>query len=185
MTANTREHFFVQWLPSRFEEFAQASPGLKNTECSILVQVDEETYWLEVAQGKLSCTAGGREGASTFRLHTTALTFERLIAPAAESATQSDPMLRLMQLDAEALSLVGNVPGCLKLSVKAPETNYSMVLGPGTQAADNIGCSVECSLEDMLSIQKGEAQPIELLMNGRLTLDGDLQIAMALGGLLL
>lgn len=185
MTANTREHFFVQWLPARFEEFAKASPQLGSTQCSILVQIDDDAYWIEVTDGKLRTTTGNTDATSTFRLRTDAHTFEKLIAPAAESATQSDPMLRLMQLDAEALALVSNVPACLKLSVKAPDTTYSMVLGPGTQAPDNVGCSVECSLEDMLSIQRGEAQPIELLMNGKLALDGDLQIAMALGGLLI
>jgi hypothetical protein len=182
---NSREHFFVRWLPARFQEFVQASPQLNDTQCSILVQVDGEDYWVEVNGGTLISTSGAREQTSTLRLHTDDHTFNQLIAPAAERADNNDPMLRFVQLDSEALGLLQNVPGCLKLGVKGPDRIYSLVLGPGSQPVDNIGCRVECSLADMLSLQKGEVQPIELLMDGRLTLDGDLQIAMALGGLLM
>ena len=76
---NTRELFFVQWLPARFREFVQANPQLNDTQCSILVQVDGDTYWVEVNDGTLSSTPGVREETSTLRLHTDGHTFDQLL----------------------------------------------------------------------------------------------------------
>jgi len=59
-----------------------------------------------------------------------------------------------------------------------------LLLAPAGVAVDidKPTCDVSCTLEDFWKLQSGEANAFELLMDGRLRLGGDAQIAMALSG---
>ncbi len=179
--------FFREWLPRRFAELKSERPDLASTECSLLIHVGQRSWRLDLGAGELQIHAQPPpEPLPTFRLHTTEDSFALLIGEALESQASSNPALNMLKLDSEVVRLAGNIPGCLKLRVVASDgAAHEAVFGPGTKDVSEVGCSVECQLEDLRRVQSGEADPMELFMSGRLQLDGDLQIAMALGGMLL
>jgi hypothetical protein len=91
--------------------------------------------------------------------------------------------LELLNLDDEALNLVQDIPGALKLVVRDAETTYTASLGPGSRAIAPPACSLSCSLADAELLRTGKVQPMELFFGGRIQIEGDPQVAMGLAGL--
>lgn len=187
------EAFFQSWLPARFAELKEKSPQLAAAQCSLLAQVGEAAWSLKVGDGELSVDsldgpahAQVHEPSSAmFRFHTTHAAFNLLLASAFEHRSASAPALKLLQLDPEVGRLAGAVPACLQLRVIDGAASHVVVFGPGNQPQGNVGCTLECELADVQAMQRGECDPMELFMSGRLRLEGDLQVAMALGGIFL
>jgi hypothetical protein len=119
----------------------------------------------------------------TFRLRLDQAAFQRLLLPVTQAAASAGPLLHVPSLDAETLELVGGAAGCLEASVDEDGKVYKVVFGPAER--DEIGCRIQCDLADFERVRAGTAQPFELLMNGKLRIDGDPQIALALGSLLM
>lgn len=92
---------------------------------------------------------------------------------------------RLLTLDAERAELVRGVSGSLGLALKDGNVVRRLLLAPHGAPidVDHPSCEVACSLDDFWAMQGGAHNPFQLLMDGRITLAGDMQIAMALSGL--
>lgn len=177
---------FESWLPQRFAELKTTSPSLGETECSLRVTVDEKHWFLKLGSGQLAIQIDA-DGEPTFQLRTSEAALRLLMTGAAKVEVDSaaNPALKVLSLDAEVVRLASSIPACLKVVVQAPDGPCEAVFGPGHLAPDAVGCSLECQLEDLQQLQSGQADPMELFMSGKLKLDGDPQIAMALGGLLM
>jgi hypothetical protein len=176
--------FFESWLPDSFARVAPANDTSVIADVSCVAQVEAETWHLSVTDGKLSVVAVGEECPATFRLVTDRKSFDRVIGEVA--ATQPRvPTLRAPRLDAETCRLVANVPGLLQLVVKEGTERYRVVFGPGSRDPQEVACTVSCDMQDVQAVREGRANPMELFMNGRLTLEGNIEVAMALGGLFL
>ncbi len=91
--------------------------------------------------------------------------------------------LELLNLDDEALKLVQDIPGALKLVVRDAETTYTASLGPGSRAIAPPACALSCSLADAELLRTGKVQPMELFFGGRIQIEGDPQVAIGLAGL--
>jgi putative sterol carrier protein len=122
---------------------------------------------------------------STFRVATTRSAFDHLLPDPLPAAAENTSALRLLKLDEETCRLIANVPGALSVRVRDGEVVHEVVFGPGNADFANPGCSITCALEDLQQVQHGQTNPMDLFMGGKLTLDGNIEIAMALGGLFL
>lgn len=170
--------FFLEWLPEQLRRL-DVSVAVPVT---VLVLVGETPFTVS-ADSKQVEVSSEATPTPTFRVVMTEATFERLVLPAQATSLERTPALKMLSLDAETIDLVAGVPGCLELRVVDGEQVLSVVFGPGEKK--EVGCTVQCSYSDLRDIQAGAVQPLELLMSGKLQLDGDPQIAMALGGLLM
>ncbi|MEN9579398.1 MAG: sterol transfer family [Pseudomonadota bacterium] len=185
--------FFEEWLPRRFAELKAADAQMATTECSLVVQVGGSAWTLTLGGGELSVTGwvaaeldrAGLPSSATFRLHATQASFDLLVAGALEHGAGTNPAIKVLRVDAETARLAGAVPACLRLRVVDGDLEHELIFGPGNQPKTHVGCSVECELADLKAVQRGECDPMELFMSGRLRLEGDLQVAFALGGILL
>lgn len=181
--------FFLEWLPQRFTELAEKDPTLGQTECSLLAVVGDAAFTLNLGGGKLSVVSGKPDPAPTFRLHADEAGFQHLVGAAMQATTAEpspDPRaLKLLRLDAETVNLAASIPACVKLCILSAESTHELVFGPGAKSDSDVGCTVECPADDLELLRQGAADPIELFMSGRLKVDGDLQVAMALSSVLL
>lgn len=181
--------FFEEWLPARFKELANQDPTVGRTDCSLLVVAGDDKYWLSLADGGLRVSRVEQQHAPTFRLHGDEASFVHLLEGAvhagADSTVTNPKALKLLSLDAETVKLVASIPSCVSLRIVAADASHEIVFGPGVQPETNIGCTAECQSDDWVQLRQGQTDPIELFMSGRLKLEGDLQVAMALSSILL
>ncbi len=185
MSESNPETFFESWLPERYATLTRNANLSKLANCSLYAEVGESAWTVAVEEGRLKVTRGASEGPWTFRVRTTNDAFERLLSNSLASLEGSPSALKLFELDEETCRLIAEVPGALCVRVRDEHADYEVVLGPGNSDLDSPGCNVTCSLSDLQRVQRGETSPVDLFMGGNLTLDGNLEIAMALGGLLL
>lgn len=185
--------FFETWLPARFAEFVQTcSPGQLqfNARCSVHVEVGAEAWHLSLRDNALDVRAVtvGNADEATFRVHVDPALFDRFVLAEATKVTSVPkelPALKLLALDDEALTLIRDIPGCLKVVATEPGAELSATFGPGSRPAEPAECTLKCSVADLEAVKAGQAQPMELFFSGRIQLEGDAQVAMALAGLFL
>jgi hypothetical protein len=88
-------------------------------------------------------------------------------------------------LDAELCQLASNIAGSLRLAARAGETTLELTFGPGRADFAQPACVLECELAELERVRRGETSAMDLFMSGKLTLTGNAEIALTLGGLLL
>jgi hypothetical protein len=80
--------------------------------------------------------------------------------------------------------LIQSIPGALQLIINdGDDDSCRVTLAPGQQPLVPAACTLKCSLADAQALRAGTVQPMELFFGGRLLLEGDPQVAMALVGL--
>lgn len=188
----TVSELFDAWIPARFAEFLSTQVGnavQPNEHCTVNIECGDDTWLYRIEGRRLVVSPSTPESAASFRLHVDPHTVERFVLgelpnlpPVAPDVAPS-PLLKLLNLDDEALNLVQNLPGALKLVIKDGETSFTAALGPGSRAVAPAACTLSCNLADAELVRAGKAQPMELFFGGRIQLEGDPQVAMALAGL--
>jgi hypothetical protein len=174
----TDADFFLSWLPRQLEE-VRASRNV-STEVTLLVEVAGASYTVRLSPSEASVQESAIPS-PTFRARLDRSSFERLLSGADTRSLGDGAAAKLLLLDAETVDLVARVSGCLEVRFEEGDAVYSVVFGPGM--LDEVGCTISCALADVEQVQAGTVQPFELLMNGKLRIEGDPQIALALGGL--
>lgn len=181
------EEFITRWLPERFAE-ARGLFGDKSSSGSIAFELlDSMQSWsLSIQAGKLTVTPG-IAGDLVVRICTTSAAFAGLLAgvPDRSSELQSSPQLNIIKnlaLDAEKAKLVKNLPGSLAFEVKEASQLLRVVIIPGTCSPTAApSCTLRIDAADFAELKAGATQPFQLLMQGKIAIEGDAQIAMMLG----
>jgi hypothetical protein len=183
------EAFFTSYVPERIARLSAALAG-RSSPGSVLFDVPGVGSWsLSLKQGSLLVVAGEQPD----RLLTIAIRsddFAPIIVTGAERVPEDLPperqmiAARILTLDAERAKLVSGVTGSLGLALKDGAVTRRLLIAPpkAPVVIEQPSCEVSCSLDDFWAMQGGVGNPFELLMDGRLTLAGDMQIAMALSG---
>jgi hypothetical protein len=190
---NTPYEFFNDWLPRAFEPFA-AQLAQKNSPGALVFQVGEQApIAVRIEVGRIAVSSGVPED-TIAQIRISDGAFEPIIVRGAELLT-FDPkhpephllVLRALTLDAERIALIRGVVGSVAFVLKADALIHQLLLTPGTQVANALApeCSVRCELSDFLAMQRGETNPFELMMSGKIAISGDAQIPMALSSLLM
>lgn len=191
----TVSELFEVWLPARFAEFLSTHAGnaaQPNEHCTVNIECGAQSWLLSVKNRQLVVEASTPQSAASFRLQVAENTVQHFVLreianlpPIPQDVPPSSPLLKLLNLDDEALNLVQNIPGALKLVVRDGETSYTASLGPGSRAATPAACTLTVGLADAELLRAGSAQPMELFFGGRIQIEGDPQVAMGLAGLFL
>lgn len=189
----TVSELFEAWMPARFAEFLSTPAGKAvqpNKHCTVNIECGGQSWLLRVQNRELQAKPSTADAAASFRLQVAANTLEHFVLrelanlpPIPADVPPSSPLLKLLNLDDEALNLVQNIPGALKLVVRDGETSYTASLGPGSRAVTPAACTLSCSLADADLLRTGKAQAMELFFGGRIQIEGDPQVAMGLAGL--
>lgn len=188
MSGPSPDQFFEEWLPEQFEQLRKHTDTSTLADCSLLAEVDTSSWRVAVQGGELRVDAKPINGSPTFRIRTDDASFRRLATHLLESSdagAAAATELRLLRLDEETCRLVGNVAEAIRFVVMDDEVRSEMIFAPGGVDPERVGCTISCQLADLREVRAGSTNAMELFMTGRLTLDGNVEVAMALGGIFL
>ena len=178
--------FFQTYLPAWFATAATtdaSSPG------SLVFHVGAETYALRLSAGKLSVTLGATTDA-ILQVSMTVGDFAELIVQAEPlfQSGASDRLLALrsLSLDAERAKTIRNVDGSVAFEITEDTEVRTLLLSPGVAIAGGSppACTVRIAATDFWALSRGEKNPFELLMDGKIRLQGRMEVAMALSSVL-
>jgi len=178
--------FFDNYLPAWFAAASKtdiSSPG------SLVFHVGAESYALRLVAGKLVSTSG----------LTTDAILQVSLSPAdfGELIRQAEPLfqsgasdrllaLRSLSLDAERAKMIRNVDGSVAFEISDAAEVRTLLLSPGVAIAGGSppACTVGIAAADFWALSRGEKNPFELLMDGKIRLQGRMEVAMALSSVL-
>lgn len=182
---NPRE-FFETYLPGWF---AAASTTQASSPGSLVFHVGSDSYALRLDAGKL-VTSSGPATDAILQVSMTAADFAELIRQG-ESLFQSGSSdsllaLRSLSLDAERAKMIRNVDGSVAFEITDDPEVRTLLLSPGVAVAGASppACTVRIAAPDFWALSRGEKNPFELLMDGKIRLQGRMEVAMALSSVL-
>ena len=178
--------FFESYLPGWFAASVTSqatSPG------SLVFHVGAESYALRLAAGKLE-VAGGAVTDAILQVSFSPADFSELIRQAEPLfvSGSSDRLLALrsLSLDAERAKTIRNVDGSVAFEITEGEVVRTLLLSPGAAVAGGSppACTVRIASSDFWALSRGEKNPFELLMDGKIRMQGRMEVAMALSSVL-
>lgn len=177
--------FFERYLPgwfARAAESATTSPG------TLVFQVGDEAYALRLVAGQLE-VKGGDAADAILRVSVSGEDFGALIeqGQALFESGASDRLLALrsLSLDAERAQLIRGVDGSVAFEIDDGPRTRTLLLSPGALTTNGApACSVRVASPDFWALSRGEKHPFELLMDGKIRIQGRMEVAMALSSVL-
>jgi hypothetical protein len=111
--------------------------------------------------------------------------FEQFDDPARSPFLRVGP-LRALAAKPDVARLVRHVPGSVLFVARTGTTPHRLLVTPGRRTADlaRAECTIECKLDDLLDAQEAGVPLMQLFVSGKLKITGNVQIAMALAGVL-
>ncbi len=184
--ASPRE-FFETYLPAWF---AAASSSQVTSPGALVFHIGVESYALRLASGKLQVSTGASTDA-ILQVSMSEADFAELIrqAEALFQSGASDRLLALrsLSLDAERAKTIRNVDGSVAFEITDDDQVRTLLLSPGVAIAGGSppACTVRVAASDFWALSRGEKNPFELLMDGKIRLQGRMEVAMALSSVLI
>jgi hypothetical protein len=179
--------FFESFLPGWF---AAASSGQATSPGALVFHIGAETYALRLVVGKLQVSTGATDDA-ILQVSMAVGDFAELIreADALFQSGASDRLLALrsLSLDAERAKTIRNVDGSVAFEISDDTRVRTLLLSPGVAIAGSSppACTVRVAANDFWALSRGEKNPFELLMDGKIRLQGRMEVAMALSSVLI
>jgi hypothetical protein len=184
------EVFVERYLPSRAAALGDELSGITSIGSVVLRVADAGTWSLRLVDGALEASRGMDDDA-LLQLTIGETDFVPLVV---ESLRRAEPAragsrpraLRALAIDARTARGLRHMPGSVLFVVVdgAAERRVLLTPGVGPAAFERADCTVTCGMEDYRSLQAGNADPMQLFASGRLRLSGNVQLALALSGLL-
>lgn len=185
------DQFFAVWLPGSFRPILEKLPGSSSPGAVVFHVGSREPLAVRLLNGELQTAVGVADDAIV-QVSLSEEDFEPILVRGAERLAESAEsgstlaVLRALTLDGERVALIREVAGSVAFVLAVEGGEHRVVLTPGA-AQRNVAaaeCTVRCTLEDFLAMQRGDANPFELMMNGKIQISGDAQIPIALSSLL-
>lgn len=187
------EQFFRSYVPALFEPLRGRFGGSDSPGAIVFHVGVRPPLALRITGGSLVSEVGVPPD-TIVRATLTEPDFVPILVHGAELLAEqgADPdrqlaVLKALMLDRERVDLIRGVRGSVAFVLLAPPSEHRVILTPGTEApnVEATECTVRCALTDFLAMQRGNANPFELMMNGKIQISGDAQIPMALSSLLM
>jgi putative sterol carrier protein len=178
--------FFENFLPAWFATSAKSqasSPG------ALVFHIGEDSFALRLEQGAL-LVSGGKPTDAILQVSMSAADFAVMLRqsePLLQSGA-SDRLLALrsLSLEDERAKLIRNVDGSVAFEIVDGSDVRTLLLSPGVAVAGSEppACTVRVAAGDFWALSRGEKNPFELLMEGKIRIVGRMEVAMALSSVL-
>jgi hypothetical protein len=178
--------FFESYLPTWF---AGASTGNATSPGALVFHVGQASYALRLEAGKLKVSEQPVTDA-ILQVSLSPQDFAELIRQGGalfeSGASERVLALRSLTLDAERANLLRNVDGSVAFEITEADLTRTLLLSPGAAAAGAVppACTVRIAAADFWALSRGEKNPFELLMDGKIRIQGRMEVAMALSSVL-
>jgi hypothetical protein len=182
--------FFGEYVPAHFAALGSAlrervSPG------SIAFEVGDEAWSLRLEAGAVAVEQGVAPD-TLLRLTLAASDFEPVIVAGAERLDEKAGLERqlvagrALALDEERARMLRETGGSVLLRLAGDSSTHRVLVSIGgtTPKADAPDCEIDCSLSDLWAIQSGSANPFQLLLDGKIRIQGNAGLALAVGAAL-
>jgi hypothetical protein len=179
--------FFEDYLPGWFG--GSAAIGQTSSAGSLVFHIGSDTFALRLEQGALRVARGAVTDA-ILQVSLSEPDFAELIRQAEplfqSAATDRLLALRSLSLDAERAKLIRNVDGSVAFEIADADVVRSLLLSPGVAVAGSAppACTVRVAATDFWALSRGDKNPFELLMDGKIRMQGRMDVAMALSSVL-
>jgi SCP-2 sterol transfer family len=186
LAPSSPREFFEDFLPAWF---SKSAPSSASSPGALVFHVGAETYALRLDAGRLLVTLGSTTDA-ILQVSVSAADFAELIVQAQPllDAGQSDRLLALrsLSLDAERAKMIRSVDGSVAFEIADGSEARTLLLTPGIAIVGSAppACSVRVAASDFWALSRGEKNPFELLMDGKIRMQGRMEVAMALSSVL-
>ncbi len=176
--------FFNRVLPELFSD-PQLLAG-RTSRLSVCFCVDEAAHSLRIKDGRLVVNPG-RDPEALVSLALAEADFGALFSGVTAELRDQRAGLALQVLLAEEAALVElrELQGGVEFAIKDGGSVRRLLLSLGQAEPDwsQAECVITMELEDFQLVQKGDAHPIELMMQGKLQIAGDPSLLMLLAPL--
>jgi hypothetical protein len=182
--------FFGDYVPAHLAGIGSAlsdrsSPG------AIAFEIGAEAWSLRLKNGTVVVETGIASD-TLLRLTLSASDFEPVIVKGAERLDEQAGLerqlvaARALTLDEERARLLRESGGSVLLSLSSDAGGHRVLVSIGGRAPkpDAPDCEIECSLVDLWSIQNGSVNPFQLLLDGKIRIKGNAELALAVGAAL-
>jgi hypothetical protein len=177
--------FFEDYLPGWF-----GGVGAQTSSVGALVfHVGADTFALRLESGKLGVSRGPVNDA-ILQVSLSPPDFAELLRQSESlfqsAATDRLLALRSLSLDPERAKLIRNVDGSVAFEIAEGESTRTLLLSPGVAVAGSEppACTVRVAADDFWALSRGDKNPFELLMEGKIRMQGRMDVAMALSSVL-
>ena len=182
--------FFERYVPEHMAKLGGAFEG-RSSPGAIAFDVTGAGSWsLRLANGSIQVSPGVAADA-LFRVTLSESAFEPVLVRGAERLGEEAGLerqlvaVRALVLDEDRVRMLKEARGTLAVKLASAAGEHQLLLSLGPDApAPAADCELACALEDLWALQSGAKNPFELLMDGKVKLTGNVQLAMVLGAAL-
>lgn len=181
--------FFERYVPEHMARLGGAFAG-RSSPGAIAFDITGAGSWsLRLADGTIEVVRGIAPD-SLFRVTLAETTFEPVVVRGAERLGDEAGLerqlvaVRALVLDDDRVRMLKETRGTLAVRLASADGDHELLLSLGPGAPGTPECELACALEDLWALQSGAKNPFELLMDGKVKLTGNVQLAMVLGAAL-
>jgi hypothetical protein len=182
--------FFERYVPEHMARLGGAFAG-RSSPGAIAFDVTGAGSWsLRLKDGSIDVSSGIATDA-LFRVALAESSFEPVLVRGAERLGDEAGLerqlvaVRALVLDDDRVRMLRESRGTLAIKLASPEGEHQLLLSLGADApVASAECELACALEDLWALQSGAKNPFELLMDGKVKITGNVQLAMVLGAAL-
>jgi hypothetical protein len=182
--------FFERYVPEHMARLGGAFAGRSSPGAIAFDVVGAGSWSLRLTDGGIVVTPGVASDA-LFRVTLADSAFEPVLVRGAERLGAEVGLerqlvaVRALVLDEDRVRMLKESRGTLAVKLTSAAGEYQLTLSLGAEApAATAECELACALEDLWALQSGAKNPFELLMDGKVKLTGNVQLAMVLGAAL-
>lgn len=182
--------FFESYVPAHIARLGGAFAG-RSSPGAIAFDVKTQGAWsLRLRTGAIEVEQGVAADA-LLRVLIEPADFEPVLVAGAERLGEEAGLerqlvaVRALVLDDDRVAMLREAKGSLGLRIAGAAVEHYLTIGLGAAAqASPVDCELSCSLEDLFALQSGAKNPFELMMDGKVKITGNMQLAMVLGAAL-
>jgi hypothetical protein len=182
--------FFERYVPEHMARLGGAFAGRSSPGAIAFDVLGAGSWSLRLRAGKIE-VAGGVADDALFRVTVAEPDFAIVVVEGAvrlgdEAGLERQLVaVRALVLDDDRVRLLREARGsmAIKLTSAAGDHELRITLGAGAPET-TADCELACALDDLWALQSGAKNPFELLMDGKVKITGNAQLAMVLGAAL-
>lgn len=182
--------FFGEYVPTHLAGVGSTLSG-RSSPGAITFEVGGEAWSLRLRDGSVIVETGLASD-TLLRVTVDAADFEPVIVAGAERLDEQAGLerqlvaARALSIDEERARLLRETGGSvmLRLSSGSGEHRVLVSVGGSTPKPDAPDCEIGCALSDLWAIQSGTMNPFQLLLDGKLRIQGNAELALAVGAAL-
>jgi len=182
--------FFESYVPAHMARLGSAFAG-RTSRGALAFDVKTKGSWsLRLRAGAIEVEQGVAADA-LLRITLEPADFEPVLVAGAERLGEDAGLerqlvaVRALALDDDKVSMLKEAKGSLGVRIAGASTEHHLTITVGAEApAAAADCELSCSLEDLFLLQSGAKNPFELMMDGKVKITGNVQLAMVLGAAL-